>query len=102
MRALRATAAMALTFAASMSLQACQTLPKPSLGPPVVVELKDQPSSDLLICPSRPQGFPTDQAAFLEAPQAVRLAAERIAEAFGTNADQLSRLINWLSPGACN
>lgn len=63
------------------------------------VTIKDVPPSDLLVCPVRPDGLPTAAATHLD--PAVAAALERVMPAFGMNARQLGRLINWFAPGSC-
>jgi hypothetical protein len=57
------------------------------------------PSAELLACPVAPEGFPEDKVAQL--PPEVRDAAIRLAQAYAAARSQLSRLIDWNSPGAC-
>lgn len=75
--------------------------PKPD-EVPLAVELRENPSADLLQCAERPVGFPVDK----EQPgdliqKAVRAALERVMPAFGRNASRLDRWVEWYRPGSC-
>lgn len=68
---------------------------------PVAVEVKDTPPADLLRCAERPAPLPEDDATVALLPRSVRAALIGIARAFGVNAAQLDRLVNWQRPGSC-
>ena len=75
-------------------------VPTPAPPPIVkVVTVKDVPPAELLACPVRPEGFPTDTQSAM--PEAVRAAIIRLARAFAANSAQLDRLIDWTKPGSC-
>ena len=65
----------------------------------LVQTIKDIPPAELTRCPEAVEGFPEDQWGKLTPGQ--RQAAERLADSRGVLADQLSRLIGWTKPGAC-
>lgn len=68
---------------------------------PVTVVVKDTPPAELTRCATRPDGLPEDPALIAQIPTSVRAGIIRMARAFGANASQLDRLINWNTPGAC-
>lgn len=68
---------------------------------PVAVPVKDTPPAELTRCAARPEGLPEDPALYATIPTAVRAGIIRLATAFGANAAQLDRLVNWEQPGSC-
>lgn len=68
---------------------------------PVAVAVKDTPPAELLRCPERPEGLPEDPATIAQIPTKIRAGIIRLAKAFGANANQLDRLIDWNAPGTC-
>lgn len=68
---------------------------------PVAVPVKQTPPAELLKCADRPDGLPEDPALIAQIPTAIRAGIIRMARAFGANASQLDRLIEWEQPGAC-
>ena len=87
----------------SMSLAGCgERLKSQSLTPnlpPQVVTLRERPSTDLLVCSERPEGFSADAWGII--PPEVRGKLIEVFTAMRKNADQLDRLINWHAPGSC-
>jgi len=69
--------------------------------PPVAVKVKDTPPAELLRCADRPAGLPEDPALVAQIPTKIRAGIIRLAKAFGANAAQLDRLIDWNAPGSC-
>lgn len=67
----------------------------------VAVAVTDTPPADILRCPARPAGFPTDEGSWAIVPAEIRAAARRLAEAFAVNTGQLERLIEWQSGEPC-
>ena len=92
------------TTGLSIVLLGCATRPSPTPPDevPIAVKLKETPPPDLLVCAERPVGLPArpDQPDDV-IQKTVRAALERIMPAFGRNASQLDRLVNWHRPGAC-
>lgn len=81
-------------------MAACAAQPKPSIDPkPVVVTVKETPPADLLQCAQRPEAFSADAWGVL--PPGVRDKLIEIMKAFGENASQADRLVNWHAPGSC-
>jgi len=68
---------------------------------PVAVAIDDKPPAELTRCAERPAGLPEDPALYATIPTAVRAGIIRLAKAFGANAAQLDRLVNWNAPGSC-
>lgn len=68
---------------------------------PVAVPVAVAPPAELMRCADRPEGLPEDPAIIAQIPTSVRAGIIRLARAFGANAAQLDRLIEWNSPGAC-
>lgn len=93
---------MLLGSALLMTLQGCAR-PLVEAPPPrtIGVAVKDTPPAELIRCPDRPEGFPTDEGSWAVVPPAIRAAAIRLATAFAASTAQLERLIEWESPGAC-
>lgn len=76
--------------------------PPPALVPdPIAIEVKSTPPAELLRCAERPEGLPEDPALIAQIPTAIRAGIIRMARAFGANASQLDRLIDWNAPGSC-
>jgi hypothetical protein len=65
------------------------------------VKVKDTPPAELLRCADRPAGLPEDSALVAQIPTKIRAGIIRLAKAFGANAAQLDRLIDWNAPGSC-
>ncbi|WP_241656439.1 hypothetical protein [Sphingomonas oligophenolica] len=63
--------------------------------------VKDRPPAELTRCAERPEGLPEDPALIAQIPNKVRAGIIRLAKAFGANAAQLDRLIDWNAPGTC-
>jgi len=89
-----------------MALQACahrgtEPVPTALVPDPVAVVVKATPPAELLRCATRPAGIPEDPALIAQIPTAVRAGIIRMATAFGANAAQLDRLIDWNAPGSC-
>ena len=68
---------------------------------PVAVEVKTMPPAELLRCAERPEGLPEDPALIAQIPTSIRAGIIRMATAFGANAQQLDRLVDWNAPGSC-
>ena len=68
---------------------------------PVAVKVKDTPPAELLRCADRPTGLPEYPALVAQIPTKIRAGIIRLAKAFGANAAQLDRLIDWNAPGTC-
>ncbi len=68
---------------------------------PVAVVVKDRPPAELLRCADRGRALPEDDATTAVMPADVRSALIEIARAFGANASQLDRLVNWFAPDSC-
>lgn len=68
---------------------------------PVAVPVKDTPPAELLRCAARPEGLPEDPELVAQIPTRARAGIIRVARAFGANAAQLDRLIDWITPGTC-
>ena len=66
----------------------------------IVQRVKEIPPAELTRCPEPIQGFPEDQWAKLTPGQ--REAAVRLADGYRVVTDQLTRLIGWTEPGACD
>lgn len=75
--------------------------PPASIVPVAIPVPAPKPPAELLRCASRPEGLPEDPALVAQIPTPVRAAIIRLARAFGANASQLDRLIEWAQPGAC-
>lgn len=86
-----------------MALLACAHRPAdpPAVPTPVAIEVKATPPAELLRCAERPEGLPEDPALIAQIPTKIRAGIIRLAKAFGANAGQLDRLIEWNAPGAC-
>ena len=69
---------------------------------PVAVPVKDTPPAELLRCADRPAGLPEDDDVVAQIPTRARAGIIRLARAFGANASQLDRLIEWAAPGTCS
>jgi hypothetical protein len=86
-----------------MASPACAPRPpiKVEVPVPVAVKVKDTPPAALLACADRPAGLPEDPALVAQIPTRARAGIIRLARAFGANANQLDRLIDWIAPGSC-
>ena len=78
-----------------------RTDPPAPLPVPLAVHVTIAPPADLLRCADRPAGLPEDPALVAQIPTPARAGIIRLARAFGVNADQLDRLVDFVSPGAC-
>jgi len=79
-----------------------RTDPPAPLPAPIAVPVTITPPADLLRCADRPAGLPEDPALVAQIPTRARAGIIRLARAFGANADQLDRLVEFVSPGACH
>lgn len=77
--------------------QLADTAPPKTVGIAVI----DTPPAEILRCPARPEGFPTDADSWAIVPAQIRAAARRVAEAFAANTGQLERLIEWQRGEPC-
>lgn len=87
----------------STALPGCAPRPpvKVEVPVPVAVPVKDTPPAELLHCAVKPEGLPEDPALVAQIPTRARAGIIRLARAFGANASQLDRLIEWAAPGTC-
>lgn len=87
-----------------MALPGCALRPpvKVEVPVPVAVPVKDTPPAELLRCADRPAGLPEDPDLVAQIPTRARAGIIRLARAFGANASQLDRLIDWATPGTCS
>lgn len=94
---------MASGLLASTTLPGCtRTVELPVDRPvPVAVKVDDKPAAELTRCADRDARLPDDADSWAVLPPRLRNALIRFARAFGANADQLDRLINWNVPGSC-
>jgi len=90
---------MAAGLLLSTALQACAQRAVETPPTVVAVETRDRPPAELLACPERPEGFPTEATAVM--PRPVRDAAMRLAQSYAEVASQLERLIAWHAPETC-
>lgn len=65
------------------------------------MRIDDTPPPELTRCAVRTARLPDDAASWAVLPPRLRAALIAFARAFGANADQLDRLVNWNTPGAC-
>ena len=102
MRRSKRIASQALGGLLTIACLGCQTRPmeRPTPAAPAVVELKETPSTDLLQCAQKPEGFSPTWVASM--PPEVRWRFVQLAELFRINNEAHDRLVNWLSPGSCS
>lgn len=87
-----------------MLLTGLQGCARPSVKPAstpaaIAVDTHTAPPAELLRCPERPAGFAADDWAVM--PPSVRATLTEFARAFGANAAQLERLIQWEKGAPC-
>lgn len=68
---------------------------------PVAVKVDDRPPAELTRCANRSARLAEDPGSWAVLPPRVRESMIAFARAFGANADQLDRLVNWNVPGSC-
>ena len=90
---------MAAGLLLSTALQACAQRAAETPPTIIAVETRDMPPAELLACPERPEGFPTEVTAVV--PRPVRKAIMRLAQSYAEAISQLERLIAWHAPNTC-
>lgn len=85
----------------STALPGCMRPPPVKVEVPVAAPVKVTPPAELLRCAHRPEGLPEDGSLVAQIPTRARAGIIRLARAFGANASQLDRLIDFVAPGTC-